>query len=139
MVRDGPLTIVTLCRPEVLNALHYEADLELDQVWKEFAADPSQWVAILTGEGTRAFCVGNDLKDHARQGRRHLLPSGFGAFTARGDLDKPVIAAVNGMALGGGFEMALACDLIVADADASFALPEPRVSVWRRCPAACSI
>lgn len=129
VVRDGPMTIVTLCRPEVLNALHYEADLELDQVWKEFAADPSQWVAILTGEGTRAFCVGNDLKDHARQGRRHLLPSGFGAFTARGDLDKPVIAAVNGMALGGGFEMALACDLIVADADASFALPEPRVGL----------
>jgi enoyl-CoA hydratase/carnithine racemase len=127
--RDGHLTIVTINRPEVMNALHYEADLELDQVWSEFAEDEDQWIGIVTGEGERAFCTGNDLKMHALRGVRQMPASGFAGLTTRFDLDKPVIAAINGAALGGGFELALACDIVVAAQNATFALPEPRVGV----------
>ena len=127
--RDGRLTIVTLNRPEVLNALHAEAHDELDAVFNDFAADPEQWVAIVTGAGGRAFSAGNDLKVTAAGGRKPLPPSGFGGLAQRFDLDKPVIAAVNGIAMGGGFEIALACDIIVASENAVFALPEPRVGL----------
>jgi crotonobetainyl-CoA hydratase len=127
--RDGHLTIVTLNRPEVLNALHAEAHEELDKVFNDFAADPQQWVAIVTGAGERAFSAGNDLKVTAAGGRKPWPASGFAGLTQRFDLDKPVIAAVNGIAMGGGFEIALACDIIVAADSAVFALPEPRVGL----------
>lgn len=128
--KSGHLTVVTLNRPEVMNALHYEADCELDRVWNEFAADPDQWVAIVTGAGARAFCTGNDLKAHAKAGGPRRFPrSGFGGFSTRFDLDKPVIAAVNGLCMGGGFELALACDLIIAAENALFALTEPRIGL----------
>lgn len=127
--RQGPLTIVTFNRPEVLNALHAPAHAELAAVFDEFAADPAQGVAIVTGAGERAFCVGNDLKHLAAGGSNERPASGFGGLTFRFNLDKPVIAAVNGLAMGGGFEIALACDLIVASSLAEFALPEPRVGV----------
>lgn len=129
VTREGHLTIVTLNRPEVMNSLHYEADLELDQIWNEFAQDDDQWVAIVTGAGDRAFCTGNDLKAHASKGRREFPASGFAGLTRRHDLDKPVIAAVNGIAMGGGFELALACDVVVAAENAFFALSEPRVGL----------
>ena len=127
--RDGHLTIVTINRPDVMNSLHYEADQELDAVWNEFAEDPEQWVAIVTGAGERAFSTGNDLKMHAQRGVRHFPPSGFAGMTTRFDLDKPVIAAVNGIAMGGGFELALSCDLVIAAENAFFALSEPRVGL----------
>ncbi len=127
--REGRLTVVTLNRPEVMNALHAEAHEELDGVFNEFAADPEQWVAVVTGAGDRAFSAGNDLKVTAAGGRRAWPASGFGGLTQRFDLDKPVIAAVNGVAMGGGFEIALACDIIVASENAVFALPEPRVGL----------
>ncbi len=127
--RDGPLTIVTINRPEVMNSLHAEADEELHEVWNEFADDPQQWVGIITGVGERAFSTGNDLKAHAERGVRHFPPSGFAGMTTRFDLDKPVIAAVNGIAMGGGFELALSCDLVIAAENAVFALPEPRVGL----------
>ncbi|MBN9529211.1 MAG: enoyl-CoA hydratase/isomerase family protein [Alphaproteobacteria bacterium] len=127
--RDGPVTTITLQRPEVLNALHTDAHDELDAAFNDFAADPGQWVAILTGSGPRAFCAGHDLKIEAAGGHRGMPASGFGGLTSRFDLDKPVIAAVNGVAMGGGFEIALACDLIVASSAAVFALPEPRVGL----------
>ena len=127
--REGHLTIVTLNRPDVMNALHYPAHVELDRIWNEFAADPEQWVAIVTGAGPRAFSAGNDLKYQAGGGRMGRVASGFGGLTSRFDLDKPVIAAVNGVAMGGGFEIALACDIIVAAESARFALPEPRVGL----------
>jgi len=126
--REGRLTIVTLNRPEVMNALHLEANLELAEVFDAFAGDPDQWVAILTGAG-KAFSAGNDLKATAERGRTPLPPRGFGGVTHRFDLDKPLIAAVNGVAMGGGFEIALACDVIVAADTATFALPEPRVGL----------
>lgn len=127
--QEERLTLITLNRPEVLNALHPQAHHELATAFDAFQADPNQWVAIVTGAGGRAFCAGNDLKFRAAAGRRQMPESGFGGLTARFDLDKPVIAAVNGMALGGGFELALACDLIVADERAHFALPEVKVGL----------
>jgi enoyl-CoA hydratase/carnithine racemase len=133
--RDGHLLVVTLDRPHVMNALHRAATEELDQVWTNYAADPELRVAILTGAGDRSFSAGYDMKEPAassadRTGSgypasRH--PRGLGGLTLRPDLSKPLIAAVNGFALGGGFELALACDIIVAAEHAEFGLPEPRV------------
>lgn len=125
---------ITITRPEVMNALHVHANLELDEVFDDFAADDDMWVAVLTGQGERAFSAGNDLKYTAEMSR---LPAdqrpkagfpkgGFGGITSRYDLFKPVVARVNGFALGGGFEMALACDIIVAADHAELGLPEPR-------------
>lgn len=129
-VRDeGRLRIVTLNRPEVLNALHADANDELAQVWDEFAASDDLWVGIVTGAGGRAFSAGNDLKVQASGKRRPNGPRGFAGICHRFDLDKPMIAAVNGVAMGGGFETALACDIIIAAENAVFALPEPRVGL----------
>lgn len=127
--REGPVTVVTLNRPEVMNALHSPAHFELDEVFNDFAADPEQWVAIVTGAGDRAFSAGNDLKHQASGGGMSTPPSGFAGLTSRFDLDKPLIAAVNGVAMGGGLEIALACDIIIAADSAVFALPEPRVGL----------
>jgi enoyl-CoA hydratase/carnithine racemase len=127
--RDGRLLIVTMNRPEVMNALHPPANFELAAVFDEFAADPELWVAIVTGAGERAFSAGNDLKYQAAGNKVTRPETGFGGLTARWDLDKPVIAAVNGIAMGGGFEIALACDLLIASENAVFALPEPRVGL----------
>jgi len=128
--RDGRLLVVTIDRPEVMNALHPPANAELAKVFDEFAADPDLWVAIITGAGDRAFSAGNDLKFQASSGKPVATPAtGFAGLTSRFDNSKPVIAAVNGVAMGGGFEIALACDLIVASENAVFALPEPRVGM----------
>ncbi len=127
--KDGHLTIVTIERPERMNALHPAANAELGVVFDEFAADDNAWVAIITGRGERAFSAGNDLRHQAEGGKRVPTPSGFGGLTSRFDLTKPIIAAVNGVAMGGGFEIALACDLIIASENALFALPEPRVGL----------
>ena len=132
---DGRLMTVTINRPEVYNACHPMANEELVAAFDEFHANPELWVAIITGAGDKAFCAGNDLKYHAelqaKTGKRPVHPAkGFGGLTNRYDLEKPVIAAVNGFAMGGGFEIALACDIIVASAEnATFALPEPRVGL----------
>ncbi len=126
---DGHLLIVTINRPEVMNALHPAANFELEKIFDGFAADPEQWVAIITGAGDRAFSAGNDLKFQASGGKMEFPAAGFGGLTSRYDLTKPVIAAVNGIAMGGGFEIALACDLIIASDNALFALPEPRVGL----------
>jgi enoyl-CoA hydratase/carnithine racemase len=128
--REGPVTLVTINRPEVMNALHPPANHELSAVFDAFAADPDQWVAIITGAGERAFSAGNDLRYQAENRGRLTIPeTGFAGLTSRFDLAKPVIAAVNGVAMGGGFEIALACDLIIAAENALFALPEPRVGL----------
>jgi crotonobetainyl-CoA hydratase len=128
--RDGHLTIVTINRPEVMNSLHPAANRALAEAFDAFEADPDQWVAIITGSGDRAFSAGNDLKHQATGGDMGGQPeSGFAGLTSRFDLAKPVIAAVNGVAMGGGFEIALACDIIVAAENALFALPEPRVGL----------
>ena len=125
--RDDRLTIITLDRADRLNAINPALNWELHAALDAFAADDDQWVAILTGAGTRAFSAGHDLKSH--EAGAPLPPSGFGGNTSRFDLDKPLIAAVNGLAMGGGFEIALACDIILAAPDAVFALPEPQVGL----------
>ena len=94
-----------------------------------YAADPELRVAIVTGVGARAFCAGTDLKVRAATGRDDHPPTGFAGLTGRFDLFKPVIAAVNGLALGGGVEIVAACDLAIAAAHAEFGLPEPRVGL----------
>lgn len=128
--QDGNLLIVTINRPERMNALHPPGNVELGEVFDEFENNPDLWVAIITGEGERGFCAGNDLRYQAEGGDMSLShPSGFGGLTSRWDLNKPVIAAVNGVAMGGGFEIALACDLIIAADTARFALPEPKVGL----------
>lgn len=127
--REGRVLTVTINRPDRMNALHPPANAELARAFDEFAADPDLWIAILTGAGERAFSAGNDLRWQAEGNAVTVPPSGFAGLTSRFDLDKPVIAAVNGVAMGGGFEIALACDLIVAADTATFALPEPRVGL----------
>ena len=119
---------VRINRPERLNALHPPGNAELGEVFNDFDADDDMWVAIITGEG-RGFSAGNDLRYQAEGGERVPMPMGFGGLSSRFDMIKPVIAAVNGVAMGGGFEIALACDLIIASDKAVFALPEPKVGL----------
>ena len=110
---------VRINRPDRLNALHPAANAELGRVFDHFATDDDLWVAIITGEG-RGFSAGNDLRHQAEGGERVAMPRGFGGLTSRFDLDKPVIAAVNGVAAGAGANIALACDLVVARESAAF-------------------
>ena len=126
---EGPVLIIEINRPEKMNALHPPANRDLGAVFDAFAGDKTLWVAIITGAGARAFSAGNDLRYQAEGGDMFAVPSGFGGLTNRYDLFKPVIAAVNGVAMGGGFEIALACDLIIAADTARFALPEPKVGL----------
>src|SRR5262245_19508952 len=92
VAREGRVLIVTINRPEVRNALHRPANLELEQVFNTFAADPELWVAILTGAGDQAFSAGNDLKYQAQGNVTTPPEAGFAGLTGRFDLDKPVIA-----------------------------------------------
>lgn len=132
------LTIVTINRPQVMNALHPPANKEMDAAFSEFSEDPNARIAILTGAGDRAFSAGNDLKWQAEHGGEAVracvaaLKGGLGGITKRHDCFKPIIAAVNGFALGGGFEIVLACDITVAVESATFGLPEPRVGLVAR-------
>lgn len=126
--KENHIMTVRINRPDRLNALHPPANAELGKVFDDFAADDDMWVAIITGEG-RGFSAGNDLRHQAEGGERVPMPMGFGGLTSRFNMEKPVIAAVNGVAMGGGFEIALACDLIIASEKAKFALPEPKVGL----------
>ena len=129
--KQGRLAIVTLNRPERMNALHPPAHFELHDIWNDFENDPEVWVGVLTGAGDKAFSAGNDLKYTAEHGLGMVrsAETGFGGIANRTRCWKPMIAAVNGYALGGGFEMALACDIIIAADHARFGLPEPRVGL----------
>ena len=129
VARDGHLVTITIDRPEVMNALHPPAHAELARAFDLYAADPELRVAIITGVGARAFCAGTDLKVRAATGRDDHPPTGFAGLTGRFDLFKPVIAAINGLALGGGVEIVAACDLAIAADHAEFGLPEPRVGL----------
>ena len=126
---EGHLLTVTIDRPEVLNAIHPPASDELAKVFDDFESNADLWVAIITGAGDRAFSAGNDLKYQAAGGELRWPESGFAGITSRFRNTKPLIAAVNGVAMGGGCEIALACDIIVASERAVFALPEPRVGL----------
>jgi dehydration protein DpgD len=128
---------VTLDRPDVLNAMDLRMHEELASAWDDVEADDDVRVAVLTGAGDRAFCVGQDLRELARLSQAGRPPPTFGSrgqpgwprLTERFKLFKPVVARVNGYALGGGFELALACDIIVASDRAVFGLPEARLGL----------
>ncbi|MCW6009385.1 enoyl-CoA hydratase/isomerase family protein [Micromonospora sp. CPCC 205371] len=130
--KQDHVAYVTLDRPEVLNAMDLRMHEELGVVWDDIDADTDVRVVVLTGAGDRAFSVGQDLRERARLDGRGASPTTFGSrgqpgwprLTERFDFSKPIVARVNGFALGGGFELALACDIIVASEDAIFALPE---------------
>jgi len=122
---------VTIDRPEVLNAVDLATEAELQRIWKDIESRDDVRVVVLGGSGDRAFCAGADLKNTSNlSGIEYWAaarPGGFGGIALRETLDVPVIARVNGFALGGGFEMVLGCDLVVACEEASFGLPEPLV------------
>ncbi len=125
--KEGHVAIITMNRPHVMNAVNAAMSIALQAAVDEFLADPELRVGILTGAG-KAFCAGADLKEVAA-GRSLIGPDqrerGFGGIVKR-IIDKPLIAAVNGYALGGGTEFVLACDLAVMSADATLGLPEVR-------------
>jgi len=129
--KDG-VAWVTLNRPHVLNALSLRTHEELAAIWDDFERDDTLRVAVLSSHGGRAFSVGQDLKELAARNEGGAPPSSFGSrglpgwprLTERFSLTKPVVAKVAGYAIGGGFELALACDLIIASDDSSFGLPE---------------
>jgi enoyl-CoA hydratase/carnithine racemase len=122
---------VTIDRPDRLNAVDPATEAELMRIWGAIEADREVRVVVLTGAGERAFCTGADMKGGSgSSGLEYWAtprPGGFGGIALRDTLDVPVIARVNGHALGGGMEMVLGCDIVVASANASFGLPEPRV------------
>lgn len=128
--RDGNVLEVTLNRPESYNALFSAAHFELAEIFDAFEADKDLWVAIVTGEGEKAFCSGNDLKVTASGGDMSVPKSGFAGLCSRTDREKPIIAAVNGVAMGGGLEIVLACDVAIAAPNATFALPEVKVGLF---------
>ncbi|HTT42757.1 MAG TPA: enoyl-CoA hydratase-related protein [Steroidobacteraceae bacterium] len=123
----GPVALITLNRPASRNAINAEVRAGLSEAWQRFEADSSVQVAILTGAGDKAFCAGMDLKEASALGLK-VPPRGF--IPTLGDViqvSKPTIAAVNGIAMAGGWLFAQMCDLCVAAEHATFAITEARV------------
>ncbi|MDP6714891.1 MAG: enoyl-CoA hydratase-related protein [SAR202 cluster bacterium] len=134
--KEGHIAFVTINRPHAMNAVSYDANAEMYDVWTDFNDDPEMWVAVLTGAGDRAFCAGSDIKDMVNRppdlakitgGQREAKDSPLqeGGLVHR-EIWKPIIAAVNGYCLGGGLEIAMACDIIIAAESARFGVPEIR-------------
>jgi enoyl-CoA hydratase/carnithine racemase len=127
---DGHVARVTIDRPDVLNALDAATTAALEEIWQRLEGDRGVRAIVLTGAGERGFCAGADMRGSGKTGLAYWAeshPTGFGGLSLRTTLDIPVIARVNGHALGGGFEMMLGCDIVVAVDSATFGLPEPRV------------
>lgn len=121
---------VTLNRPERMNAVDAATERELEAIWREIEARDDISCVVLTGVGAKAFCAGADMKGVDKSGVDYWAesrPNGFGGLSFRRSLDVPVIARVNGFALGGGFELVLGCDIVIASENARFGLPEARV------------
>jgi len=125
-VKEGKLAIFTILRPEAHNALSMAAINELRETMTAFQDDPEVLVGIITGTGDKAFCAGADIKDTLSFMKEHRhTPEDFPPTLMRGlNIWKPLIAAINGLALGGGLELALACDIRIAADSARFGLPE---------------
>ncbi|BCK68050.1 enoyl-CoA hydratase [Streptomyces libani subsp. rufus] len=135
--KRGHVAYVTLDRPDVLNAMDLRMHTELAKIWEDFEADDDIWVGVLTGAGERSFSVGQDLKELVRRVEEGTATATFGSrgkpgwprLTERFSMSKPLIARVNGYALGGGFELAMACDMVIAAEHAEFALTEARLGL----------
>lgn len=135
--KQGRVATVELDRPEVLNAMNLRMHAELARVWDDIERDDDIWVAVLGGRGGRAFSVGQDLKELAERNTRGEGHSTFGSagkpgyprITERFGFPKPLVAKVAGYALGGGFELALACDIVIAADTAEFGLTEARLGL----------
>jgi E-phenylitaconyl-CoA hydratase len=135
---EGRVAWVTLDRPEALNAIDPESHAALVAAWKRFRDEEGLRVAVLTGAGSKAFCSGVDLKRMGEFYRSVPVEQrlevwrrepGIGGITRNLDLEKPVLAAVNGVCLGGGLELALACDIRIASDNATFGLPEVKWAI----------
>ncbi|RDI53435.1 enoyl-CoA-hydratase DpgD [Nocardia mexicana] len=135
--KSGHVATVELARPEVLNAMNLCMHAELARVWDDIEADDDIWVVVLSGQGEQAFSVGQDLKELVRRIDSGTARSSFGSagkpgfprITERFGFAKPIIAKVRGYALGGGFELALASDIVIASADAQFGLTEAKLGL----------
>lgn len=131
----GPVRLITINRPGKMNSLDFTANDALVEAFRAFADDAEARVAVVTGAGSTSFCAGADLKtytvDFANRPapefrRRYTDGPGFGGITRNMDIPKPIVAAVNGYAISGGFELALACDIRFCTPNAEFALQDVR-------------
>ncbi|MFD6397604.1 enoyl-CoA-hydratase DpgD [Nocardia sp. NPDC060249] len=135
--KDNRVARVELNRPEVLNAMNFAMHEELARIWDDIEADDDVWVVVLSGAGERAFSVGQDLKELAGRIDAKTATSSFGSagkpgfprITERFEFAKPIVAEVSGYALGGGFELALAADVVIAADNAQFGLPEAKLGL----------
>lgn len=133
--KHNQVRLITINRAQKMNSLDFAANDELVEVWKEFDADETARVAVITGAGNQSFCAGADLKTYSLNFARTAAPEfrkkytngpGFGGITRNLDIDKPIVAAVNGYAISGGFELSLACDLRFCSPNAEFALQDSK-------------
>jgi len=131
----GAVRLITINRAAKMNSLDFAANDELVDVWREFDNDDQARVAVITGEGDKAFCAGADLTNYtlnfahapAPEFRRKFTNGpGFGGITRNLDIDKPILAAINGFAISGGFELSLACDIRFCSPNAEFALQDAK-------------
>lgn len=123
---------ITINRPEARNAIDAPTAQELSQAWQDFRDDDNLWIAVVTGAGDKSFSAGADLKtlipslNRTQQSWEEVSDGGFGGITRGFECWKPIIAAVNGHCIAGGFELMLACDLRIASENAVFGLAEVR-------------
>ncbi|WP_449241685.1 enoyl-CoA hydratase-related protein [Desulfoscipio gibsoniae] len=132
LIKEGHIAIMSINRPEAMNALSTGTAREILAALEEMELDDDVFAAVFTGEGDKAFCVGADLKERKTMTREEMKRQRalfVRAFTAVAEFPKPLVAVVNGFALGGGCEFALGCDFIIASEKASFGLPEVGLAI----------